>query len=115
MFCCLHSGVVAVEQLGQIYQVTYSFALDNLMRARSLSTPCLNRQQTSQKAGMSMAEGFRAILASGVLEDESESGCLSIRAGAVDGAQSTRGRPRALEYFNSQEGAWQLVRNESDW
>lgn len=64
-----------------------------------------------------MAEGMRAILASGVLEEHcgiDEFGRL-VGGGAADGIQSTRGRPRALEYFNSQQGAWQLVRNESDW
>lgn len=73
---------------------------------------------------MSMVEGIRAILASGVLEEcvpvgriggGGQGDCRPSRSGAVDGPRSTRGRPRALEYFNSQEGAWQLVRNESDW
>lgn len=79
------------------------------------------------QADMSMAEGMRAILASGVLHDcgaavecdrlvgGRRADCRSSRAGAVDGTRGTRGRPRALEYFNSQEGGWQLVRNESDW
>lgn len=79
-----------------------------------------------------MTEGIRAILASGVLKDYGavdecdrlleEGGrgnrrrdCRSSRAGAADGTRSTRGRSRVLEYFDSQEGAWQLVRNESDW
>eukprot|EP00752_Nemacystus_decipiens_P012681 g11234.t1 len=76
------------------------------------------------KAGMSMAEGIRAILGSGILEDcdsivgggQGQGYCRWSRAGLVaDGTRGTIGRPQALEYFDSQEGAWQLVRNESDW
>lgn len=78
-----------------------------------------------------MAEGMRAILASGVLQEHgADDACdrglggghgdymygRSRRGGAVDGIiRNMRCHPRSLEYFDAQEGGWKLVRNESDW
>lgn len=83
------------------------------------------------QADMTLPEGLRAILASGVLRDdaaENDSGSLiGRRRSHVSGAgseaaaeagsdmQGTSGQAQSLEYFNSQEGTWDAVRNESDW
>jgi len=77
---------------------------------------------------MTLAEGLRAILESGVLS-EPDTGvetcemsvegartgdCRSTQAGPGDDWGVTR-RVQALEYFSSQAGVWQPVRSESDW
>lgn len=69
---------------------------------------------------MTLAEGMREISASGALRrapnKESRWGGSGIgRAGVEGDTSGASGRTQTLEYFNSQTGAWEVVRNETDW
>ncbi|CAM9595562.1 unnamed protein product, partial [Ectocarpus sp. 8 AP-2014] len=71
------------------------------------------------QADMTLAEGMREISASGALRHapnkESRWGGSRIGRAGVEGDTSGAGRTQTLEYFNSQAGAWEVVRNETDW
>lgn len=85
----------------------------------------------NSQAEMTLAEGLRAILATGVLRNdgtETEIGLLigrrrchmsggapEVGGGAGNDVQGTGGRAQALEYFNPHAGKWDVVRNECDW
>ncbi|CAM9390608.1 unnamed protein product [Ectocarpus fasciculatus] len=72
------------------------------------------------QANMTLTEGMREISASGLLRHapnkESRWGGSDVgRAGAEGDTYGGSGRTQTLEYFNSQAGAWEVVRNETDW
>lgn len=69
---------------------------------------------------MTLTEGMREISASGLLRHapnkESRWGGSDVgRASAEGDTYGGSGRTQTLEYFNSQAGAWEVVRNETDW
>ncbi|CAN0073464.1 unnamed protein product [Ectocarpus sp. 12 AP-2014] len=72
------------------------------------------------QADMTLAEGMRKISASGVLRHAPNkksrwAGSRVGRAGVECDTSGASGRTQTLEYFNSQAGAWEVVRNETDW
>ncbi|CAM9229280.1 unnamed protein product [Hapterophycus canaliculatus] len=81
------------------------------------------------EAGMTLAEGLLAILASGVLRDDATADNIGQligrrsrhasgdRSGSGPGGDKhdPSGQAQALEYFNPYAGTWEVVRNESDW
>lgn len=69
---------------------------------------------------MTLAEGMREISASGVLRHATNKenrwgGSRNGRAGAEGDTYGGSGRTQTLEYFNCQAGAWEVVRDETDW
>lgn len=69
---------------------------------------------------MSLAEGVRAILASGVLlPDWAEEGSRVHQEGRGPwesaGPRGASGQSASLQYFDFRAGAWKAILSESDW
>lgn len=67
---------------------------------------------------MTLTEGVRAILATGVLLQEGLEECEDKEPECRSTQRCVRGAggPVAtLEYFNSQAGTWETIRTERDW